>query len=37
MVVANVDTDKSLHGLHYTSGNGFLLQQLYDDSVVVGK
>ena len=35
--VANKDADKSVNGYHYSSFSGFLLQEIYDDTSVVGK
>jgi len=33
----NGDLDNDVHGNHYSSITGFLLQEIYDDTTVVGK
>ena len=35
--IVNLDADKDVHGHHYSSFTGFLLQETYDEIGVVGK
>ena len=37
VAVVNLDSDKDIFGDHYSTFTGFLLQEIYDDSGVVGK
>ena len=37
VAVVNGDLDNDVHGNHYSSITGFLLQEIYDDTTVVGK
>ena len=37
IAVVNLDSDIDVYGSHYSSFTGFLLQEIYDDTDVVGK
>ena len=37
VAVVNLDLDTDIHGFYYSTFSGFLLQAIYDDTVVVGK